>query len=559
MRIERRLAINLISVVLLGVLMVGWVVTQVVGSSFFNDPLVVTADFANTGGVFTDQEVTYRGVLVGRVGELELTDEGVSIELLIDSEWRDKIPAVLEARIQSKSAVGEQFVNLTPEEGAGDKMLADGDVILREQTSLPVDFQKLLKTLDRVLADVPPDRTRNLVENLNEGIGDSSDDIRVLLESLGTLSETFADVAPEQMSLLDGATKAGEAFLRTKENFAAAIRAADTVLAGIGDEPEELKEFFAANDRLARQGIRFLGDHSADLSRGIAELLDFTQFQKANKDELIVKSLTYVPQFLKAVEDASIPWQNPDGSRFYRIRIGLITDNVAASWPCKYKIPFEYERFPHERDPRDPFIPEKCEPKTDSQALRSLVNALERWAANNPVEAFEEVQQVPDIEPGENPSEGLMWPLRGLIASPFGLRDGRMHEGIDIDGLTGDPVIAADGGTVIRADYYAGYGNTVIIDHGSGMATLYGHLSGFAVRAGDVIEGGEVLGLVGCTGSCTGDHLHFEVRINGAAVDPLLYLPGGRLYAYSGPADDDGQPESGATRTALGGSSVNDR
>ncbi|MPZ68498.1 MAG: MCE family protein [Actinobacteria bacterium] len=530
MRIDRRLRINLISVVLLGILMLGWVVTQVVGSTFFANPLVVTADFADTGGVFTNQEVTYRGVLVGRVGDLELTEDGVSITLLIDSEWRDRIPADLEANVQSKSAVGEQFVNLTPLDDAGDEMLADGEVIEREQTSLPVDFQALLKTLDRVLADVPADQTANLVENLNEGIGDSSDDIRVLLESLGTLSETFADVAPEQKSLLDAATKSGAAFLKTKENFTAAIKAADTVLAGLGDEPEELRAFFAANDRLAREGIAFFTEHRGDLAGGIAELADFTTFQKVNKDELIIKSLKYVPQFLKAVEDASIPWENPDGSRLYRIRIGLITDNVEASWPCKYKVPFEYERFPHQRGERDPFAPTKCEPKNSSATVRSLVNALEQWAAANPLEAFAEIPEVPDVGDVDG---RLIWPLRGPITSVFGPRDDRMHEGIDIDGATGSPVIAAAEGTVIRADYYADYGNTVVVDHGDGMATLYAHLSGFAVRAGDVIEQGDVLGLVGCTGSCTGDHLHFEVRINATPVDPLLYLPGGRLYAHS--------------------------
>ncbi len=372
MRIDRRLAINLISVLLLGIVMVTWVVTQIVGSSVFSNPMVVTADFADTGGVFTDQEVTYRGVLVGRVGDLTLTDDGVTIELLIDSEWNDRIPKDLDARIQSKSAVGEQFVNLTPVENASDEMLAEGDVIPRDATALPVDFQLLLKTLDRVLDDVPPEATRNLVETLDEGLSDSSDDIKVLIESLGTLSRTFADVAPEQKRLLDSSTAAGAEFLRTKENFAAAIRAADTVLAGIGDEPEELKEFFAANDRLARQGIAFFTEHSQNLTKGIEELLDFTKFQKKNSDELIVKSLDYVPAFLKAIEDASIPWQSPDGDRFYRIRVGLIVDNVEASWPCKYKVPFDYERFPHDREKRDVFLPKKCEPaSTDSSLKRS--------------------------------------------------------------------------------------------------------------------------------------------------------------------------------------------
>ncbi|HEX2058359.1 MAG TPA: MlaD family protein, partial [Actinomycetota bacterium] len=113
MRLTPRLAVNLTVVLLLFALTVGWVVTSVVGPEITGGRFTVTADFAESGGVFTNQEVTYRGVLVGRVGDLELNDDGVDIELLIDGEWEGRIPADSVARIQSKSPVGEQFVNLT--------------------------------------------------------------------------------------------------------------------------------------------------------------------------------------------------------------------------------------------------------------------------------------------------------------------------------------------------------------------------------------------------------------------------------------------------------------
>lgn len=122
-------------------------------------------------------------------------------------------------------------------------------------------------------------------------------------------------------------------------------------------------------------------------------------------------------------------------------------------------------------------------------------------------------------------AQGFIWPLNGPITSGYGPRWGTMHTGIDIDGYTGQPIVASKAGQVILSSYYSGYGNTVIIDHGGGIASLYGHMSSFNVSAGNPVAQGEVVGAVGCTGSCTGDHLHFEVRVNGNPVNPLDYLP----------------------------------
>jgi murein DD-endopeptidase MepM/ murein hydrolase activator NlpD len=121
-------------------------------------------------------------------------------------------------------------------------------------------------------------------------------------------------------------------------------------------------------------------------------------------------------------------------------------------------------------------------------------------------------------------ASGFIWPVSGPVVSPFGMRWGRMHEGIDISAGTGTPVAAAAAGTVISVGYMGGYGNLVVIDHGGGLATAYAHLSGYAVGSGQSVSQGQVVGYVGCTGHCYGPHLHFEVRVNGAAVDPLGYL-----------------------------------
>jgi murein DD-endopeptidase MepM/ murein hydrolase activator NlpD len=119
---------------------------------------------------------------------------------------------------------------------------------------------------------------------------------------------------------------------------------------------------------------------------------------------------------------------------------------------------------------------------------------------------------------------GLIWPLDGLFTSGFGYRWGRMHEGIDIAVAEGTPIRAAKGGTVIMASYNGGYGNYTCVDHGSGLSTCYAHQSGFVAAAGQSVDQGQIIGYSGNTGSSTGPHLHFEVRINGAAQDPMGYL-----------------------------------
>jgi murein DD-endopeptidase MepM/ murein hydrolase activator NlpD len=118
----------------------------------------------------------------------------------------------------------------------------------------------------------------------------------------------------------------------------------------------------------------------------------------------------------------------------------------------------------------------------------------------------------------------LGWPVSAPITSPFGWRWGRMHEGIDLGAAYGAPIAAAGAGTVIYAGWLGGYGNLTVIDHGGGLATAYGHQSQIAVTVGQQVARGQTIGYVGSTGHSTGPHLHFEVRVNGQAVDPLGYL-----------------------------------
>jgi murein DD-endopeptidase MepM/ murein hydrolase activator NlpD len=126
----------------------------------------------------------------------------------------------------------------------------------------------------------------------------------------------------------------------------------------------------------------------------------------------------------------------------------------------------------------------------------------------------------------EAPSgSGFIWPLSAPITSPFGMRWGTLHPGIDLGAPIGTPIHAAGSGTVVWCGWMSGYGNLVMIDHHNGLATVYGHQSRIAVGCNQQVTAGEVIGYVGSTGYSTGPHLHFEVRLNGTPVDPLGYLP----------------------------------
>jgi murein DD-endopeptidase MepM/ murein hydrolase activator NlpD len=125
------------------------------------------------------------------------------------------------------------------------------------------------------------------------------------------------------------------------------------------------------------------------------------------------------------------------------------------------------------------------------------------------------------IKPG---SGGLIWPVNGPVVSPFGMRWGRLHAGVDIAVPSGTPVHAAKSGRVLIAGWVSGYGNYTCIGHGGGLSTCYGHQTSIGVSVGQSVSQGQVIGYSGCTGHCFGPHVHFETRINGVPVNPMGYL-----------------------------------
>jgi len=160
----------------------------------------------------------------------------------------------------------------------------------------------------------------------------------------------------------------------------------------------------------------------------------------------------------------------------------------------------------------------------DKQAYLDEVRALEAQSAA----LAERIRAAQSSGSGYASPSGtpgrLQWPVTGSVTSGFGMRWGRMHEGIDIAVSSGTPVHAAAAGRVVYAGWMSGYGNLVVLDHGGGLSTAYGHNTSVSVAVGQDVAAAEVIAYSGSTGHSTGPHVHFEVRVNGEPVDPIGYL-----------------------------------
>jgi murein DD-endopeptidase MepM/ murein hydrolase activator NlpD len=168
------------------------------------------------------------------------------------------------------------------------------------------------------------------------------------------------------------------------------------------------------------------------------------------------------------------------------------------------------------RSDRTAVLAEIDDLEAQSAALGAQIRAAQQQAASS---------SAATAPPAATTGTGrLSWPVSGPVTSGFGMRWGHMHEGIDIGVGQGTPVHAAAAGTVIYAGWMEGYGNLVVIDHGNGLSTAYAHNSSLASSVGQRVAGGQVVAYSGSTGHSTGPHVHFEVRVNGTAVDPLGYL-----------------------------------
>jgi len=184
----------------------------------------VDVRFADSGGIFTNAEVTYRGVPVGTVGPLSLTQDGVNVRLMLNDGGPD-IPASALAVVANRSAIGEQYVDLRPPSDAG-PYLEEGSVIATEDTETPVPIEEVLASTDQLVSSVPLESLTTVVQELGAAFDGKGEDLQVLVDSLGTLSETADEALPETLALI----RDSRTVLDTQSEQSSAIRQFSTDL-----------------------------------------------------------------------------------------------------------------------------------------------------------------------------------------------------------------------------------------------------------------------------------------------------------------------------------------
>ncbi|MDQ3952710.1 MAG: MCE family protein [Actinomycetota bacterium] len=345
-----KVKINIVAFVVLAIGLSYAMATQVL--SVLQDRYKVVATFPDAGGVFTNQEVTYRGITVGQVGKMTVVDDGVDIDLLIDDGT--KIPAEdVEARVMFKSAVGEQFVDILPGSDEG-PYLADGSRIPLEQTSIPVSTQDLLSTLQAVLEGVPPDALKGAVDSAGTALAGRGDDIATILDSMARLAELFAGRAPEVQGILRNGTEVGAAFVASREDFAAAIRDLVIVSEALAGDTDELERLLRGTNVTSEELVGLIRESRPDLHQTIKELAEINDIQ-AEKADALEALFEFLPRGLGNVVKTFEPTTG-------MIRFGLVNDNE--NHACSYGTE---RRQPEDRGPHLPPKNARCKSQQEQQ------------------------------------------------------------------------------------------------------------------------------------------------------------------------------------------------
>jgi phospholipid/cholesterol/gamma-HCH transport system substrate-binding protein len=256
-----------------------------------DDSYQVAAHFGESGGVFTGAEVTYRGVTVGRVSKMELTDEGVDVFLDIENK-HDDIPADTRALVGNRSAVGEQYVELQPESN-GEPYLKEGSEIEKSQTAVPITTTKWLTSTKELVDSVGQDDLRTVVSEFGQAFNDGGEDLTRLIDS----STSFIDTANENFALTKKLIRDSNVVLETQLDKASAIRSFARDLALLSDtlvsSDPDLRRVIENGSATANQLRTFLEENEVDLGRLINNLVTTNEVVVKHIDGIRMMMILY--------------------------------------------------------------------------------------------------------------------------------------------------------------------------------------------------------------------------------------------------------------------------
>lgn len=349
--------------------------------------------------------------------------------------------------------------------------------------------------------------------------GDSLAGKVAVLDAMRAEAEARVTALEDQLDHLDGRIKAKQQQLTAAQKRMAVLTSElQDVLADLGSRTDVFVDravaAYKAGPTAAVEGVLSSGDFNS--------LIDRYEYYQA--------ALDADSALLDEIETLR------DGVEGRRMEVERRQDEISEAKIALLKDRAAIEVIHQERKAilteREQIVAEKesllSEVRGRQRHYEEVVAQLEEDAAE--IRALLAAQASESAGPFPTGGGQLLWPAAGPLTSGYGYRthpifgDTRLHTGIDIGAGYGAPVIAADAGTVVFAGVMSGYGNAIVIDHGNGLATTYNHLSSFLVAGGQGVARGSQIGAVGCTGYCTGPHLHFEVRVNGSPVDPMPYL-----------------------------------
>ena len=304
MRIDRRLIINTTAFLVLSGLLILLLAVQVL-PTVFGSTYHIYGIFPTAGGVATNQEVTYRGVQIGRIGHMSLTTDAVKIEMIINSKW--KIPKDgTRARIQFKSAVGEQFIDLEPTSPNGPNFRS-GDVIPESLTETPLQIEDLLKEFSIVLNSIDPKQLGSVIHELGTGLRGHGEDLRAIIKMLDQLATIGADRQTEIAALLRNSADLQDSFNSNSAEFQKGIEALNEVLATAAAHTTDINKFFSTTHTLDTDLISLLSDRKTQLDTIVSDAATLTRDSHKRLKSLDLL-LTYLGPFFA---DVSAAYQAP--------------------------------------------------------------------------------------------------------------------------------------------------------------------------------------------------------------------------------------------------------
>jgi phospholipid/cholesterol/gamma-HCH transport system substrate-binding protein len=282
--LTRRVRLQLIAFAVIAVVAVVYALFRFtgIGRAFGDEGYTVRLNLDNSGGIFSNAEVTYRGYNVGRVGDIRLTHDGLQVDLNIDADAPD-IPADLDAVVADRSAVGEQYVDLRPRANSGPYL--DGrSVIEADRTKTPVPTDALIRDLDSLASSVPTDSLRTLVDELDSAFAGTGDDLQVLLDTTAEFTRSATAHLPQTIGLIDDGGTVLDTQAAQSGNIKSFAGDLNLLAQQLRRSDPDLRRLIAATPRAAESVTNLLQESGPGLSRLFANLLTVSDIVGARKD-----------------------------------------------------------------------------------------------------------------------------------------------------------------------------------------------------------------------------------------------------------------------------------